>query len=108
VLAPTHLGGDQKRAVSSATEWPAGRRITSHDPPTRHWDRSAGGGAGHWGRSATSTPPFDNEDTLVNTLLHVLTSALYRAPDVAANPGTADPAVMRASSVLNEAIISRP
>ena len=28
--------------------------------------------------AATSTPPFDNQDTLVNTLLHFWTSALYQ------------------------------
>jgi TetR/AcrR family transcriptional regulator, ethionamide resistance regulator len=28
--------------------------------------------------AATDTPPFDNQDTLVNTLLHMWTSALYQ------------------------------
>ncbi|MDX6339807.1 MAG: TetR/AcrR family transcriptional regulator, ethionamide resistance regulator [Streptosporangiaceae bacterium] len=29
--------------------------------------------------AATSTPPFDDQDTLVSTLLHIWTSALYRS-----------------------------
>jgi TetR/AcrR family transcriptional regulator, ethionamide resistance regulator len=36
--------------------------------------------------AATSTPPFDNQDTLVSTLLSIWTSVLYRAP---ADPGCA-------------------
>jgi hypothetical protein len=28
--------------------------------------------------AATGTPPFDDQDTLVNTLLHLWTSALYQ------------------------------
>ncbi len=49
-----HGGGDQKRIVmSSATEWPpAGGSPVS--PPARRWDRSAGGGACHWGETGKS------------------------------------------------------
>ena len=28
--------------------------------------------------AAINTPPFDNQDTLVNTLLHIWTAALYQ------------------------------
>ena len=30
--------------------------------------------------AATGTPPFDNTDTLVSTLLHIWTSTLYATP----------------------------
>jgi hypothetical protein len=29
--------------------------------------------------AATGTPPFDNQDTLISTLVHIWTSVLYQA-----------------------------
>jgi AcrR family transcriptional regulator len=56
--ARQHLSGQDITAVASALTW-LGERL--------------------YYLAATSTPPFDNQDTLVNTLLHFWTSALYQA-----------------------------
>ena len=45
--------------------------------------------------AATSTPPFDNQDTLISTLLSIWTSVLYQArtgPGGPAPPADAQPA----------------
>jgi len=56
--AGQHLSGQDIAAVASALTW-LGERL--------------------YYLAATGTPPFDNQDTLVNTLLHFWTSSLYQA-----------------------------
>jgi TetR/AcrR family transcriptional regulator, ethionamide resistance regulator len=43
--------------------------------------------------AATDAPPFDNQDTLVNTLLHIWTTALYQhpCPRTVDGPASAEP-----------------
>ena len=55
--AQQNLAGQDIAAVASALTW-LGERL--------------------YYLAATSTPPFHNQDTLVNTLLHIWTSALYK------------------------------
>jgi TetR/AcrR family transcriptional regulator, ethionamide resistance regulator len=55
--ARQNLAGQDIAAVASALTW-LGERL--------------------YYLAATSTPPFDNQDTLVNTLLHIWTTALYK------------------------------
>ena len=56
--AQENLAGQDIAAVASALTW-LGERL--------------------YYLAATSTPPFDNQDTLVDTLLHIWTTALYKS-----------------------------